>query len=158
MEEAGAICLGKTNLDQFATGLVGIRSPYGIPKNPFNQNYIPGGSSSGAAISISTGMVAFALGTDTGGSGRIPASYNGIYGFKPVPGSWSRSGLVYACRSFDTPSVFAAELEDVLFVDSIVKGYDPTDAFSTKLYHNILEKSVLLWLHLIKLILLVTNM
>ena len=133
LEEAGAICLGKTNLDQFATGLVGIRSPYGIPKNPFNQNYIPGGSSSGAAISISTGMVAFALGTDTGGSGRIPASYNGIYGFKPVPGSWSRSGLVYACRSFDTPSVFAAELEDVLFVDSIVKGYDPTDAFSTKI-------------------------
>mgnify|MGYP002060117971 CR=1 FL=1 len=121
LEEAGAICLGKTNLDQFATGLVGVRSPYGIPKNPFNQNYIPGGSSSGAAISISTGMVAFALGTDTGGSGRVPASYNGIYGFKPVPGSWSRSGLVYACRSFDTPSVFAAELDDVLLVDSIVK-------------------------------------
>ena len=133
LEEAGAICLGKTNLDQFATGLVGVRSPYGIPKNPFNQNYIPGGSSSGAAISISTGMVAFALGTDTGGSGRVPASYNGIYGFKPVPGSWSRSGLVYACRSFDTPSVFAAELDDVLLVDSIVKGYDATDAFSTKI-------------------------
>lgn len=130
-EAAGAICIGKTNLDQFATGLVGVRSPYGVPTNPFNPDYIPGGSSSGAGVSVSTGMVAFALGTDTGGSGRVPASYNGIYGLKPAPGSWSRAGLVYACRSFDTATVFAAELEDALLVDGIVKGPDPDDAFST---------------------------
>ena len=130
-EAAGAICIGKTNLDQFATGLVGVRSPYGTPKNPFNADYIPGGSSSGAGVSVSTGMVAFALGTDTGGSGRVPASYNGIYGLKPAPGSWSRTGLVYACRSFDTATVFAAKLEDALLVDDIVKGPDPTDAYST---------------------------
>ena len=130
-EAAGAICIGKTNLDQFATGLVGVRSPYGIPTNPFNAAYIPGGSSSGAGVSVSTGMVAFALGTDTGGSGRVPASYNGIYGLKPAPGSWSRAGLVYACRSFDTATVFAAALEDTLLVDDVVKGPDPEDAFST---------------------------
>lgn len=130
-EAAGAICIGKTNLDQFATGLVGVRSPYGIPKNPFNAAYIPGGSSSGAGVSVSTGMVAFAFGTDTGGSGRVPACYNGIYGLKPAPGAWSRAGLVYACRSFDTASVFAARLEDTLLVDGIVKGPDPQDAFST---------------------------
>ena len=132
VEAAGAICLGKTNLDQFATGLVGTRSPYGVPKNPFNKKYIPGGSSSGAAVSISSGMVAFAFGTDTGGSGRVPASYNGIYGLKPAPGAWSRSGLVYACRSFDTPTVFASQLEDVVMIDSLVKGFDPNDAFSFK--------------------------
>lgn len=129
-EAAGAICLGKTNLDQFATGLVGVRSPYGTPKNPFNADYIPGGSSSGAGVSVSTGMVCFAFGTDTGGSGRVPASYNGIYGLKPAPGDWSRKGLVYACRSFDTATVFAAELEDALTVDDIVRGLDPDDAFS----------------------------
>ena len=128
-EAAGAICIGKTNLDQFATGLVGVRSPYGIPSNPFNADYIPGGSSSGAGVSVSTGMVAFAIGTDTGGSGRVPASYNGIYGLKPAPGEWSRAGLVYACRSFDTATVFAAEMADVLTVHETVKGADPTDAF-----------------------------
>lgn len=130
-EAAGAICIGKTNLDQFATGLVGVRSPYGIPKNPFNADYIPGGSSSGAGISVSTGMVGFALGTDTGGSGRVPASYNDIYGLKPAPGAWSRAGLVYACRSFDTATVFAAALDDALLVDETVKGADPADVFST---------------------------
>lgn len=129
-EAAGAICIGKTNLDQFATGLVGVRSPYGIPTNPFNADYIPGGSSSGAGVSVSTGMVAFAIGTDTGGSGRVPASYNGIYGLKPAPGEWSRTGLVYACRSFDTATVFAAEMEDALLVHETVKGADPMDAFS----------------------------
>ncbi|WP_417672015.1 amidase family protein [Roseibium sp.] len=127
---AGAIYIGKTNLDQFATGLVGVRSPYGIPRNPFNSDYIPGGSSSGAAVSISTGVVSFAFGTDTGGSGRIPASYNGIYGFKPAPGDWSRAGLVYACRSFDTPSVFTACLGDALAVDAVVRGVDAQDPFS----------------------------
>lgn len=129
-EAAGAICLGKTNLDQFATGLVGVRSPYGVPKNPYNPDYIPGGSSSGAGVSVSTGMVAFAFGTDTGGSGRVPASYNGIYGLKPAPGEWSRHGLVYACRSFDTATVFASGLDDALTVDAVVRGSDPEDAFS----------------------------
>ena len=129
-EAAGAICIGKTNLDQFATGLVGVRSPYGVPTNPFNAEYIPGGSSSGAGVSVSTGMVGFAFGTDTGGSGRVPASYNGIYGLKPAPGEWSRDGLVYACRSFDTATVFAAGLDDVLVVDDVVRGLDPDDAFS----------------------------
>jgi len=129
-QAAGAICLGKTNLDQFATGLVGVRSPYGVPANPFNADYIPGGSSSGAGVSVSTGMVCFAFGTDTGGSGRVPASYNGIYGLKPGPGEWSRNGLVYACRSFDTPTVFAADLDDALTVDSVVRGRDPDDPFS----------------------------
>lgn len=128
--KAGAIYIGKTNLDQFATGLVGVRSPYGVPKNPFNADYIPGGSSAGAGVSVSSGMVSFAFGTDTGGSGRIPASYNGIYGFKPAPGEWSRSGLVFACRSFDTPTVFTATLEDALLVDAAVRGPDASDAFS----------------------------
>nr|WP_319386444.1 amidase family protein [uncultured Roseibium sp.] len=128
--KAGAIYIGKTNLDQFATGLVGVRSPYGVPKNPFHPDYIPGGSSAGAGVSVSSGVVSFAFGTDTGGSGRIPASYNGIYGFKPAPGAWSRSGLVFACRSFDTPTVFTGTLEDALLVDSVVGGLDETDAFS----------------------------
>lgn len=128
---AGAIYVGKTNLDQFATGLVGVRSPYGIPVNPFNADYIPGGSSSGAAVSVATGVVSFAFGTDTGGSGRIPASYNGLVGFKPAPGDWSRHGLVFACRSFDTPSVFTNGLEDALTVDGAVRGPDRLDPYST---------------------------
>jgi allophanate hydrolase len=127
---AGALYVGKTNLDQFATGLVGVRSPYGVPTNPFNADYIPGGSSAGAGVSVSTGMVGFAFGTDTGGSGRVPASYNGIYGLKPAPGDWSRAGLVYACRSFDTPSVFAATLDDVMAVDAVVRGADASDPYS----------------------------
>ncbi len=135
-EAAGAIFLGKTNLDQFATGLIGLRSPYGVPKNPFNPDYIPGGSSSGSAVSVSTGMVGFAFGTDTGGSGRIPASYNGIVGYKPAPGDWSRAGLVYACRSFDTPTVFANTVEDVFTVDAALRGFDPTDAFSRSFAHD----------------------
>ena len=139
-EAAGAICLGKTNLDQFATGLVGVRSPYGVPINPFNPDYIPGGSSSGAGVCVSTGMAAFAFGTDTGGSGRIPASYNGIYGLKPAPGEWSRTGLVYACRSFDTPTVFAADLQDTLLVDEIVRGHDPQDAFSIQVDRHIVSE------------------
>lgn len=129
-EAAGAICIGKTNLDQFATGLVGVRSPYGVPKNPFNPDYIPGGSSSGAAVSVATGTASFAFGTDTGGSGRVPASYNGLVGYKPAPGDWSRAGLVFACRSFDTPTVFAGSVQDVRAVDAVVRGADTEDAFS----------------------------
>ncbi|MEM9392327.1 MAG: amidase family protein [Pseudomonadota bacterium] len=132
-EAAGAICMGKTNLDQFATGLVGMRSPYGVPRNPYNRDYIPGGSSSGAGVSVSTGMVAFAFGTDTGGSGRVPASYNGIYGWKPAPGEWSRQGLVYACRSFDTATVFTADLASAQAVDAVVRGRDADDPFSAEI-------------------------
>ncbi|MEL6264632.1 MAG: amidase family protein [Pseudomonadota bacterium] len=129
-EAAGALCLGKTNLDQFATGLVGLRSPHGAPRNPHNARYIPGGSSSGAGVSVATGAVSFAFGTDTGGSGRVPASYNAIVGLKPAPGDWSRAGLVYACRSFDTATVFARTLEDALAVDEAVRGPDAADAYS----------------------------
>jgi allophanate hydrolase len=89
---AGAIYIGKTNMDQFATGLVGVRSPYGIARNPHHPDYIPGGSSSGAAVSVATGTSSFALGTDTGGSGRVPASYCGVTGFKPAPGAFSQRG------------------------------------------------------------------
>ncbi|MEM5475722.1 allophanate hydrolase [Pacificibacter sp. AS14] len=129
--KAGAIYIGKTNLDQFATGLVGVRSPYGTPRNPFNPEYIPGGSSSGAGVSISTGVVSFAFGTDTGGSGRVPASYNGIAGLKPAPGLLSRRGLVFACRSIDTPSVFTKTAGDACTVFNAVNAHDPLDAYGS---------------------------
>ncbi|MGK0231769.1 MAG: allophanate hydrolase, partial [Gammaproteobacteria bacterium] len=127
--DAGALYIGKTNLDQFATGLVGVRSPYGIPRNPHNEKYIPGGSSAGAGVSVSTGMVSFAFGTDTGGSGRIPASYNGIVGMKPAPGQLSRRGLVYACRSIDTPTIFANTASDSMEVFNSVAKPDELDPF-----------------------------
>lgn len=127
--DAGALYIGKTNLDQFATGLVGVRSPYGIPRNPYNEKYIPGGSSAGAGVSVSTGMVSFAFGTDTGGSGRIPASYNGIVGMKPAPGQLSRRGLVYACRSIDTPTIFANTASDSMEVFNCVAKPDELDPF-----------------------------
>lgn len=99
LEDAGAICIGKTNLDQFATGLVGVRSPYGVPRNVHDPAFIPGGSSSGSAVAVAAGMVAFALGTDTAGSGRIPAGMNGIVGLKPSLGMLSATGMVPACRT-----------------------------------------------------------
>jgi len=99
LEAAGAIVIGKTNLDQFATGLVGTRSPYGVPRNPFDERYIPGGSSSGSAVAVARGLVTFALGTDTAGSGRVPAGFNGIVGLKPTFGIISAAGVVPACRS-----------------------------------------------------------
>ena len=107
LTDAGAIVIGKTNLDQFATGLVGVRSPYGVPRNPFNADYIPGGSSSGSAVAVSSGLVSFSLGTDTAGSGRVPAGFNNIVGLKPTPGLFSSEGVVPACRSLDCVSVFA---------------------------------------------------
>jgi allophanate hydrolase len=110
--EAGAIVIGKTNLDQFATGLVGVRSPYGVPRNPFNADYIPGGSSSGSAVAVSSGLVSFALGSDTAGSGRVPAGFNNIVGLKPTPGSLSNVGTVPACASLDCVSVFALSCVD----------------------------------------------
>ena len=99
--DAGAILIGKTNLDQFATGLVGVRSPYGVPGNSFDPQYVPGGSSSGSAVAVAAGLVSFSFGTDTAGSGRVPAAFNNLIGLKPTKGLLSTSGVVPACRSLD---------------------------------------------------------
>lgn len=127
---AGAIPVGKTNLDQFATGLVGVRSPYGIPKNAFNPDYIPGGSSSGSAVAVAEGLCSFSLGTDTAGSGRIPAAFNGLVGLKPTKGLLSTRGVVPACRSLDCVSIFARTCADAAAVLAVGAGYDVEDPFS----------------------------
>ena len=127
--EAGAILIGKTNLDQFATGLVGVRTPFGVAENPFNPDLIPGGSSSGAAVSVSTGLVSFAFGTDTGGSGRIPAGFNNIVGLKPTLGLLSRTDMTNACLTLDTVSIFALTAPDALAVLNTCTGRDPGDAY-----------------------------
>jgi allophanate hydrolase len=127
--DAGAILLGKTNLDQFATGVVGVRSPYGVARNPFDAAYIPGGSSSGAAVSVSAGLCSFAFGSDTGGSGRVPASYNNVIGLKPTLGLFSRTGMVNANLSFDTVSVYALTAPDALEVLEICQAVDPADSY-----------------------------
>ncbi len=133
LEAAGAICVGKTNLDQFATGLVGTRSPYGIPRNAYNLDYVSGGSSSGSAVAVAAGLVAFALGTDTAGSGRVPAAFNHLLGFKPTKGRWSTQGLIPACRTLDCITVFAGTTADARLVDEVVAGLDPADPFSKPL-------------------------
>jgi allophanate hydrolase len=130
--EAGAIVVGKTNLDQFATGLVGVRSPYGPVHNPFNERYIAGGSSSGSAVAVSTGMVSFALGTDTAGSGRVPAGFNNIVGFKPTRGVVSCAGLVPACRTLDCPSLLTLTCADARDLLRVVKGFDRDDPYSRR--------------------------
>ena len=112
--DAGAVFVGKTNLDQFALGLVGVRTPYGVARNPFHPDYIPGGSSSGSAVAVAAGLVSFALGTDTAGSGRVPAGFNNIVGLKPSRGLVSARGVVPACRTLDCVSVFALEASDAL--------------------------------------------
>ena len=127
---AGAVLLGKTNLDQFATGLVGTRSPYGVPKNPFDPRYIPGGSSSGSAVAVAAGLVSFALGTDTAGSGRVPAAFNNIVGLKPSRGLISTRGVVPACRSLDCVSIFAPNAADAAAVLAVAVGFDPDDPLS----------------------------
>ena len=133
LEAAGAICVGKTNLDQFATGLVGTRSPYGAPRNTSNLAYVSGGSSSGSAVAVAAGLVAFALGTDTAGSGRVPAAFNHLVGLKPTKGRWSTQGLVPACRSIDCITVFTDQLADAALVDAVVAGFDAADPFSRPL-------------------------
>lgn len=130
LEAAGAIVIGKTNMDQFATGLVGMRSPYGTVLNPFHPDYIAGGSSSGSAVAVAAGLVSFALGTDTAGSGRIPAGFNNVVGLKPTRGVISTHGVVPACRSLDCVSVFALTGGDALKVWDQCKGTDSKDAFS----------------------------
>ncbi len=132
LRAAGAILIGKTNLDQFATGLVGTRSPYGAVPNSFNPAYISGGSSSGSASVVARGLVPFALGTDTAGSGRVPAGFNNIVGLKPSKGWLSNSGLVPACKTLDCISVFALTVSDALSVAQIAGGYDAADPYSRK--------------------------
>ncbi|MGV3633824.1 MAG: allophanate hydrolase [Pseudorhodoplanes sp.] len=127
---AGAICLGKTNLDQFATGLSGNRSPYGACGSVADTRYVSGGSSSGSAVVVAAGHVAFSLGTDTGGSGRIPAGFNGIVGVKPTIGLASSRGLVPNCPTLDCVSIFSNTVDDGRQVLNIIKGYDPADPYS----------------------------
>ncbi len=127
---AGAIPVGKTNLDQFATGLVGTRSPYGECKNSINPEYISGGSSSGSAVSVALDMASFSLGTDTAGSGRVPAAFNNLIGLKASKGVVSTSGVVPACRSLDCVTVFAKELPDIQSVFEIINKYDEEDIYS----------------------------
>ncbi|MBV9389490.1 MAG: allophanate hydrolase [Chroococcidiopsidaceae cyanobacterium CP_BM_ER_R8_30] len=127
---AGAIPIGKTNLDQFATGLVGTRTPYGVCRNPFDARYLPGGSSAGSGVAVAAGLVSFSLGTDTAGSGRVPAAFTNIVGLKPTRGLISTKGLVPAVRSLDCVSVFALTCADAEFVLQIAGGFDADDPFS----------------------------
>ena len=128
--DAGAVVIGKTNLDQFATGLVGVRSPYGAPESVFGGDLVSGGSSSGSAVAVAAGLVAFSLGTDTAGSGRVPAAMNGIVGLKPTRGLVGASGVVPACRSLDCVSVFTRDLDDAADVLAVLAGPDPADPWS----------------------------
>jgi allophanate hydrolase len=130
LRAAGAIWIGKTNLDQFATGLVGVRSPYGIPTNPFDPRYVTGGSSSGSAAAVARGQVSFALATDTAGSGRVPAAFTHIVGFKPSRGLLSTRGVVPACRSVDCVSVMTLSCEDAREVVAAATAFDAGDPYS----------------------------
>ncbi len=132
LRAAGAILIGKTNLDQFATGLNGTRSPYGAPRSVFNSDYVSGGSSSGSAVAVAAGLAAFALGTDTAGSGRVPAAFNNIVGIKPSPGRVPNTGVVPACRSIDVVTVFAANVADGIAARAVMDGFDAGDPFSRK--------------------------
>jgi allophanate hydrolase len=128
--DAGAILIGKTNMDQFATGLVGTRTPYGICSSVFDQEYISGGSSSGSAVAVAKGLVSFALGTDTAGSGRVPAAFNQLVGMKPTRGLVSTTGLLPACRSLDCVSIFAETCADAARVLDVLCGPDANDPYS----------------------------
>jgi allophanate hydrolase len=130
LKRAGAVIIGKTNLDQFATGLVGVRSPYGIPRNLFDPKLIPGGSSSGSAIAVAAGLVPLALGTDTAGSGRVPAAFSNIVGLKPSVGLVSTAGVVPACRTLDCVSVFGLNVDDAWTALAAIAGYDRSDPYS----------------------------
>lgn len=128
--DAGAIPIGKTNLDQFATGLVGVRSPYGFPANSIDSDYIPGGSSSGSAIAVARGFSSFSLGTDTAGSGRIPAAFNALVGLKPTRGILSCSGVVPACKTLDCVSIFAGSPHDAQTVLEVAASFDISDPWA----------------------------
>src|SRR5882724_9612703 len=128
--DAGAIPVGKTNMDQFATGLVGTRSPHGACSSVYDGRYISGGSSSGSAVAVASGMASFSLGTDTAGSGRVPAAFNGLVGLKPTRGVLSARGVVPACRTLDCVSIFALTSDDANTVWTAARGFDPEDACS----------------------------
>ena len=130
--DAGAIPIGKTNLDQFATGLVGTRSPYGVCRNSFDPEYISGGSSSGSAVAVALGLASFALGTDTAGSGRVPAAFNNLIGLKPTCGRLSARGVVPACRTLDAVSILALTVEDAALICRIAEGFDARDPYSRR--------------------------
>ncbi|MBB4952469.1 allophanate hydrolase [Agrobacterium vitis] len=132
LKAAGALVIGKTNLDQFATGLNGTRSPHGAPRSVFDNAYVSGGSSSGSAVAVASGLAAFSLGTDTAGSGRVPAAFNNVVGIKPTPGLVPNVGVVPACRSVDVVTVFAATVGDGIAIRKIMDGYDAADPFSRK--------------------------
>lgn len=140
--DAGAIVIGKTNLDQFATGLVGVRSPYGIPTNTINPEYVSGGSSSGSASVVARGIVPFSLGTDTAGSGRVPAGLNNIIGLKPTRGAFSNTGVVPACRTLDCVSVFATTNEDAVAVYDVAAALDIADGLSRAIPAEAKSKSL----------------
>ena len=137
LKQAGAVVVGKTNLDQFATGLVGVRSPYGAVKNSFNPEYISGGSSSGSAVLVANGVVPFSLGTDTAGSGRVPAGHNNIVGLKPTKGWFSNTGLIPACRTLDVISIFSLTVDDAWQVAQLMQAYDETDIYSRQHPENV---------------------
>jgi allophanate hydrolase len=139
--DAGAIVIGKTNLDQFATGLVGVRSPYGVPRNVFDAALVPGGSSSGSAAAVAAGIVPLALGTDTAGSGRVPAAFGNIVGLKPTVGSVPATGMVPACRSIDSISVFARSVDEALAAQRVIAGYDAADPYSRAAPYPYLRRS-----------------
>ena len=130
LTDAGALVVGKTNMDQLATGLVGVRSPYGVPRNPFDRRYISGGSSSGSAVAVASGLASVALGTDTAGSGRVPAAFNNLVGLKPTGGLFSLRGVVPACRSLDCVSIFALTVGDACRVAAAITGFDAGDPLS----------------------------
>jgi allophanate hydrolase len=130
--DAGAILIGKTNLDQFATGLVGTRSPYGACGAVYNRDYISGGSSSGSAVAVAAGLVAFALGTDTAGSGRVPAAFNHLVGLKPTKGRWSTRGVVPACRTLDCVTVLTTIAADAARIDDVVSHFDAADPYARR--------------------------
>jgi allophanate hydrolase len=130
LRAAGALCIGKTNLDQFATGLAGVRSPYGVPPNPFDARYVSGGSSSGSAAAVARGHVSFALATDTAGSGRVPAAFNHLVGLKPSRGLLSTRGVLPACRSFDCVTLMTFTCDDARETAAIAAGFDVGDPYS----------------------------
>src|SRR5271170_5686126 len=127
LRQAGALILGKTNLDQFATGLVGVRTPYGIGRNLFDDKLIPGGSSTGSALAVAAGFTPLALGTDTAGSGRVPAGFSNIVGLKPSRGVVSNAGVVPACRTLDCVSVFALTVDDAMAMLAAIAAPDAAD-------------------------------
>ena len=130
LQDAGALLIGKTNLDQFATGLVGVRTPFGAPRNALDPEIVPGGSSGGSGVAVAHGIASFALGTDTAGSGRVPAALNNIVGLKPTLGALSATGMVPACRTLDTISIFALTVSDAYETYAVAAVYDPSDSYA----------------------------